>query len=94
MEQGTQGDEINPWGAELFRTLETIEPSTASEEAAYGKWLDQTSEREAARSDRIHGAVGVIPSPLWIVLFFISAVIFASCSSSRTAASGPSSRRC
>ena len=77
LEQGTQGDEINPWGAELFRTLETIEPSTAGEEAAYGKWLDQTSEREAARSDRIHGAVGVIPSPLWIVLFFISSVIFA-----------------
>jgi amino acid transporter len=76
MEEGTQGDEINPWGAELFRTIETVEPSTASEEAAYGKWLDQTSDREAARSDRIHGAVGVIPSPLWIVLFFISTVIF------------------
>jgi amino acid transporter len=76
LEQGTQGDEINPWGAELFRSLESFEPETASEESAYGKWLDQTSEREAARSDRIHGAVGVIPSPLWIVLFFISAVIF------------------
>ena len=49
---------------------------TASEEAAYGKWLDQTSDREAARTDRIHGAVGVIPTPLWVVLFFISVVIF------------------
>jgi hypothetical protein len=35
-----------------------------------------TSDREAARVDRIHGAVGVIPSPLWIVLIFISIVIF------------------
>ena len=26
--------------------------------------------------DRTHGAVGVIPTPLWIVLFFISGVIF------------------
>ena len=34
-------------------------------QAAYSKWLDQTSDREAARSDRIHGAVGVIPTPLW-----------------------------
>ena len=50
--------------------------STPAREAAYGKWLDQTSDREAARSDRIHGAVGVIPTPLWIVLFFISIVIF------------------
>ena len=32
--------------------------------------------REAARSDRIHGASGVIPTPLWVVLFFTSVVIF------------------
>ena len=32
--------------------------------------------REEARSDRIHGAVGVIPSPLWLVLFFTSGLIF------------------
>jgi len=76
MEDGTLGDAINPWGVELFRTLQSIEPETASEESAYDKWLEQTSSREAGRLDRVHGAVGVIPSPLWIVLFFISAVIF------------------
>ena len=53
-----------------------MEPETASEEAAYGKWLDQTADREGARMDRIHGAVGVIPTPLWIALIFISVVIF------------------
>lgn len=76
MEAGTIGDELNPWGVELFQTLRGVEPSTASEEAAYGKWLDETSERESARSDRLHGAVGVIPTPLWIVLFFAAAVVF------------------
>ena len=76
MESGTQGDAINPWGVELFHTLQTSEPQTASEEAAYGKWLDQTSDREAARTDRIHGAVGVLPSPLWLLVIFISVVIF------------------
>jgi amino acid transporter len=75
-EAGELGDHINPWGAELFRTLETVDPQTPSEQSAYDKWLDQTSEREAARIDRIHGAVGVIPTPLWIVLLFISVVIF------------------
>ena len=60
----------------LFQTLEGVEPKTASEQSAYDKWLDQTSTREEARRDRIHGAEGVIPTPLWIVLFFISAVIF------------------
>jgi hypothetical protein len=76
MEAGTQGDAINPWGVALFQTLEGVEPKSASEQSAYDKWLDQTSAREEARLDRIHGAVGVIPTPLWIVLFFISAVIF------------------
>jgi hypothetical protein len=75
-ESGDQGDEINPWGAELFRTFKTVQPKTPSEEAAYGKWIDQTSDREAARIDRIHGAVGVIPTPLWVVLLLISVVVF------------------
>ncbi|HEX6569875.1 MAG TPA: hypothetical protein VF015_11940 [Acidimicrobiales bacterium] len=76
MEAGTLGEELNPWGVELFRTLRTVQPETATEEAAYSKWIDQTSDREDARSDRIHGAIGVIPTPLWVVLFFISGVIF------------------
>jgi amino acid transporter len=75
-EVGKRTEDINPWGAQLFRTLKTIEPQTASEQSAYDKWLDQTSDRESARIDRIHGAVGVIPAPLWIVLLFISVVIF------------------
>ena len=60
----------------LFRTFQTVDPKTASEQAAYSKWLDQTSDREEARQDRIHGAIGIVPTPLWLVLFFISAIIF------------------
>ena len=75
MEDGTLSDSINPWGAVLFRTLQTIDPRTPAQQAAYGKWLDQRLEREAARNDRIHGAAGVIPLPLWLVLFVIAAVI-------------------
>ena len=76
MREGTQGDAINPWGVRMFSTLQTVSPDTAVEEFAHDKWLDQTSAREEARRDRIHGAVGVIPAQLWIVLFFIVAVIF------------------
>jgi len=75
-ESGDQGNAINPWGVELFHTFKTVQPNTPSEEAAYGKWLDETSDREAARVDRIHGAVGVIPTPLWVVLLLISSVVF------------------
>jgi hypothetical protein len=75
MEAGTQTDAMNPWGVALFRTLRGVDPRTASEQAAYGKWLDQRLDREAARSARIHGAVGVIPAPLWLVLYVIAVLI-------------------
>jgi amino acid transporter len=76
MRDGTLGDTVNPWGIELFRTLKAVEPELATEQSAYDKWLEQTSAREEARLDRVHGAEGVIPTPLWIVLFFIASVIF------------------
>jgi len=76
MQDGTIGDAPNPWGLALFETYRGVQPATASQQSAYDKWLDQTSTREEARRDRVHGAVGVIPTQLWIVLFFISAVIF------------------
>ena len=60
----------------MFRTLKSADPSTTAEQAAYDKWLDRTADREQARQDRIHGAVGVIPIRCGSVLFFISGVIF------------------
>ena len=75
MESGTLGDTVNPWGVATFRTLKTVEPRSASEQAAYAKWLDQRSDRETARGDRNHGAEGVIPVPLWIVLLLSATVI-------------------
>jgi hypothetical protein len=77
MKDGTVGDAPNPWALELFETIRGVEPRAASEQSAYDKWLDQTSTREEARRDRVHGAVGVIPAQLWVVLFLISGVIFA-----------------
>jgi hypothetical protein len=76
MRDGTIGDSLNPWGVELFGTIQDVEPETTSEQSAYDQWLGQTSAREEARLDRVHGAVGVIPVTLWIALFFIAVVIF------------------
>jgi Protein of unknown function (DUF4239) len=76
MEAGTLGDDLNPWATRLFQTLQTVDPQTPAEEAAFSKWLDERSAREEARNDRIHGARGVIPLPLWMVLFFTSGLIF------------------
>jgi hypothetical protein len=77
MEDGTSGDTINPWAVALFSSLKLTVLSNAAEEAAYGKWLDQTSAREEGRRDRLHGAEGIIPSSIWLVLILIAGVIFA-----------------
>jgi hypothetical protein len=76
MESDTLGNGHNPWGIAMFQTLKTVEPHSAVEQAAYSKWLDQRTDREGARADRTHGAEGVIPTPLWVVLFLTAAIIF------------------
>jgi hypothetical protein len=65
----------NPWAVPLFRTLETVVPNTATEQAAYSKWLDQTSDREDSRHDRVEAGAGVIPGPLWLILFVTAALV-------------------
>ena len=77
MQSGTLGDRVNPWTLAMFAITRTIKPRSASEQAAYAKWLDERTDREAARADRTHGAEGVIPTPLWIVLFLSTLIIFA-----------------
>ncbi len=77
MRAGDPTSETNPWGLMAFRTLQTVEPRTAAQETAYGKWLDQRFDRETARNARIHGALGVIPAPLWLVLTASAVMIVA-----------------
>jgi hypothetical protein len=76
MGSGSEAGSINPWAIAMFRTLETIEPQTASEQSAFDAWLSQTSAREEARRDRLHAAEGIVPLPVWLVLFFSAALIF------------------
>ena len=46
------------------------------EQTAFAKWLDQTSDREEARRDRVHGAAGITPTTVWIVLLLTAAIVF------------------
>jgi len=78
MQSHTLGDDLNPWGVKMFETLQQVDAKTNAEQDAYSKWGDERTAREDARSARIHGAAGVIPKPLWFVLFFaaITIVVF------------------
>ena len=75
MEDGTLDDQLNPWGPTMFSTLQDVELASPVEEASYDQWLEQTSTRQLGRQDRIHGAAGVMPTPLWIALFFIGLIV-------------------
>ena len=67
---------FNPWGIPLFRTLQTAQPTTSTEQAAYEKWLDQTSAREQSRLDRVRASGDAIPTPLWVLLLVAAALVF------------------
>ena len=77
MEAGELGNALNPWGVRLFRTIRAADPKTSAEQTAFAKWLDQTSDREEARRDRVHGAAGITPTTIWIVLLLTAGVVFA-----------------
>jgi hypothetical protein len=76
MESGDLNDSVSPWGIELFLTMKDVQPEGPAQETAFDTWLDQTSAREDARLDRVHGAEGILPWPLWLVLFFSAGIIF------------------
>jgi hypothetical protein len=76
MESGDLNDSVSPWGIELFLTMKDVQPDGPVQETAFDTWLDQTSAREDARLDRVHGAEGILPWPLWLVLFFSAGIIF------------------
>ena len=76
MRAGTSATRSTPGAWRCSRPSARSQPRSASEQAAYAKWFDQRSDREAGRADRIHGAEGVIPLPLWIVLLLSAVTIF------------------
>ena len=66
---------VDAWAVLLFHTLEGVQPRTASEQAAYQKWLDQTSDRESGRRARLHAEDGVISAPLWFILILAAILV-------------------
>src|SRR4029079_7824124 len=75
LESGSHRESLSPWGVALSRSIQTADPRSASEQAAYSKWLDQTSDREEARRDRIHCACNVMPDAIWVVLLVVAVII-------------------
>jgi hypothetical protein len=76
MEDGSTGNTLNPWSVEMFHTLQATSARTPAEQSAYDRWHDQTATREEARRDRLHGAAGIIPDSLWLVLALTALVVF------------------
>ncbi len=73
---GKAQDSLNPWGAKMFKSVAALQPKTDTEQSAYDRWMDQSTQRQQARNDRVHTAEGIIPTPLWLALYAICVVIF------------------
>ena len=76
LEAGTLESPINPWAGRMFRTFRQTDPQTPAEQSAFDTWTSQTQQRELARNTRIHGAPGLIPTPMWIALYVLAGVLF------------------
>ena len=68
--------DFNAWAVPMFLSVKSLGPSTPNQ-VAYAEWLSQTGLREQARQDRVHGASGVIPAPLWFVFFVSGGIVLA-----------------
>jgi hypothetical protein len=68
---------FNPWGIPLFERIRATSPRIFTEQTAYSKWLDQTSNREQSRLDRVQAAEGVVPTPLWVILLVMASLVYA-----------------
>jgi hypothetical protein len=75
MESGTEFVSINPWVLALFETLETVEPVSNSEQSAFDEWLGLREALDESRRDRLHAAEGIVPPPIWLVLFFSAGIL-------------------
>jgi nitrate reductase gamma subunit len=75
MESGVRSNTLNPWTVAMFRTIRATDARTSAEQSAFDKWLDQSSDREEARRDRIHGAAGIIPASIWLVLIVTALIV-------------------
>jgi hypothetical protein len=76
LETGALDAQINPWAGRMFQTTKQVNPQTGVEQSAYDTWMSQTQERELARNARIHGAPGLIPLPMWVVLYVLATILF------------------
>ena len=75
LEDGTILEASNPWSIALYRTFQAADPKSPTEQSAFDRWLEQTADRESATNDRLHGAEGVIPPQLWLVLLLIAGIV-------------------
>jgi hypothetical protein len=75
MEAGAEFTSINPWVLALFETVRSVEPVSNSEQSAFDEWLGLREALDEGRRDRLHAAEGIVPLPIWVVLFSTAGIL-------------------
>ena len=76
MRSGGLGDQINPWGLELFKTILSTEPTTDARGVGVRPVARPDVRPRAGTTRPGPRRRGHHPVPLWIVLFLIAVLIF------------------
>ena len=69
MRQGARSPSVDAWVVAIERAVDAVSIEGPKQESAFEKFFDETIEREDGRRGRLVEAEGVIPSPMWLVLF-------------------------
>ena len=75
MRDGKRSSLVDGWVHTLETTVDKVAIETSKQETGLDKFFDETLEREKGRRGRLLEAQGVIPAPLWAMLYIGTAAI-------------------
>ena len=69
MRKGGRSPVVDGWIHTIETTVDKVTVETSKQETGISKFFDETLEREKGRRGRLLEAQGVVPGPMWLMLF-------------------------
>jgi hypothetical protein len=69
MRDGKRSEMVDAWVHTLETTVDKVSAENAKQENGVSKFFDETLEREKGRRGRLIEAQGVVPGPMWLMLY-------------------------
>jgi hypothetical protein len=69
MRKGKRSSMVDAWVSSIERAVDAVQIEDSKQETAFAKFFDETINREDGRRGRLAEADGVVPAPMWLILF-------------------------